>query len=226
MSSGVARLAVIGRLWFGRRPTRAAILVAVAAIFVMLHGCASVAPTLKIGLVGPFEGKNREVGYDVIYSARLAIREINESGGIGPYRLALVALDDGGDVAMAAETAASFVVDPGVMAVIGHWLPGTTAAGEAVYDAESLPFVPAGQESVNAVEPASLPAEFRRAYADITPFDEEAGPFAGSAYDAVNFLLAAMKLDVQEDGQIDRQSLQRILDDFTYDGLTGPIYAP
>jgi ABC-type branched-subunit amino acid transport system substrate-binding protein len=193
---------------------------------VLIQGCASVDPTVKIGLVGPFEGKNREVGYDVIYSARLAIREINENGGIGPYRLALVALDDGGDAEMATETAASLVIDPGVMAVVGHWLPGTTAAGKAVYDAESLPFVSAGQEPVNEVEPASLPAEFRRAYADITPFDEEAGPFAGPAYDAVNLVLAAMKLDVQDDGQIDRQSLQRILGDFTYEGLTGPVYAP
>ncbi|MCP5097251.1 MAG: ABC transporter substrate-binding protein, partial [Chloroflexi bacterium] len=63
----------------------------------LLIGCASVAPVVKIGLVGPFEGQHRAVGYDVIYSARLAVREINAAGGIGGHRVALVALDDSGD---------------------------------------------------------------------------------------------------------------------------------
>ncbi len=57
-------------------------------------GCMGVDPVIKIGLVGPFVGKNRDVGYDVIYSARLAVREINKKGGIDNYRVALVALDD------------------------------------------------------------------------------------------------------------------------------------
>ena len=69
----------------------------------LLSGCASVQPVVKVGLVGPFEGANRAVGYDVIYSARLAVREINEAGGIGGYRVALVALDDSGDPQLAQE---------------------------------------------------------------------------------------------------------------------------
>ncbi|MCA9936880.1 MAG: ABC transporter substrate-binding protein, partial [Anaerolineales bacterium] len=66
-------------------------------ILLILSGCASVDPVVKVGLVGPFEGANRAIGYDVIYSARLAVREINAAGGVGGYRLSLVALDDSGD---------------------------------------------------------------------------------------------------------------------------------
>ena len=69
--------------------------------FSLLTGCQSVAPVAKVALVAPFEGAQRAVGYDVIYSARLAVREINEAGGIGGYRVSLVALDDGGDPELA-----------------------------------------------------------------------------------------------------------------------------
>ena len=64
------------------------------ALLMILSGCASVKPVVKIGLVAPFEGRARAVGYDAIYAARLAVREANAAGGIGGYRLAVVALDD------------------------------------------------------------------------------------------------------------------------------------
>ncbi|MEW5989660.1 MAG: ABC transporter substrate-binding protein, partial [Chloroflexota bacterium] len=108
---------------------------------VLLTACGRTAPVVKIGLVGPFEGRYRPVGYDVIYSARLAIRESNLAGGIGPYRVALVALDDGGDAELAQATAASLVIDPAVVAVIGHWRPETTTAAAPVYQVAGLPFI-------------------------------------------------------------------------------------
>ncbi|MCA9973855.1 MAG: ABC transporter substrate-binding protein, partial [Anaerolineales bacterium] len=94
-------------------------------LLILLTGCASTAPVVKIGLVGPFEGQRRAIGYDVIYSARLAVREVNAAGGIDGVRVALVALDDSGDPRLARETAAALVVDPAVVAVIGHWSPET-----------------------------------------------------------------------------------------------------
>ena len=63
------------------------------ALALLAAGCASVDPVVKIGLVAPFEGRQRAVGYDAIYSARLAVREINAAGGVGGHRVVLVALD-------------------------------------------------------------------------------------------------------------------------------------
>ena len=74
-------------------------------IFTLLSACNSVDPVVKIGLVAPFEGENRAIGYDAIYSARLAVREINAAGGIGGHRVALVALDDSSDTGLAQENA-------------------------------------------------------------------------------------------------------------------------
>ena len=63
-----------------------------------LSACsASTQPVVKIGLVAPFEGRYRPIGYEAIYAARLAIREINARGGINGHRIELVALDDRGE---------------------------------------------------------------------------------------------------------------------------------
>jgi ABC-type branched-subunit amino acid transport system substrate-binding protein len=211
---------------FGR-PRIFALTLAIAAGMVWLSGgCASVAPVIKIGLVAPFEGRHRSVGYDVIYSARLAIREANASGGIGAYRVSLVALDDFGDSEIAPDTAASLVIDPGVVAAVGHWLPETTDAAETIYRASDLPFVAAGKTPLGAVDPASLPDDFRQAYAAVTPFDEEAGPYAQSGYDSINLILAAMAVAWQKNGTIDRQGVASALSELTYEGLTGPVSQP
>jgi branched-chain amino acid transport system substrate-binding protein len=94
---------------------------------------------VKIGLVAPFEGRYRYIGYDAIYAARLAIREINEGGGVGGLRLELVAYDDRGNTEMAARIAHNLVVDPDVIAVVGHYRPETSAAAASVYAAAGLP---------------------------------------------------------------------------------------
>lgn len=193
---------------------RAALLLALSLLTLLaLSSCRSVAPVVKVGLVAPFEGRHRALGYDVIYSARLAVREINAVGGIGGTRVALVALDDGGLTEFAEETAASLVIDPGVVAVVGHWLPETTAAAAPVYAAGGLPLVPAGEPPFDAQDPAALPPEFVTAYTAVAPFDEIPGPYAGSAYAAFQLLWQAMAAAQAATGEIDRSSIHTALTD-------------
>lgn len=182
----------------------------VAALF-LITGCASVDPVVKIGLVAPFEGRYRAIGYDAIYSARLAVREINQAGGIGGHRVALVALDDRGDEEFARTAAASLAIDPGVVAVVGHYLPETTAAAESVYGDHGLALLAAGQEPFAATDPAALSPEFREAYAAVTPFEETAGPYAGPTYEAFELLWSALAKAEQTTGAIDRDSVQDAL---------------
>jgi hypothetical protein len=179
----------------------------VGLLWSLLASCATAPPVVKIGLVGPFEGRHRAVGYDVIYSARLAVREINAAGGIGGYRLALVALDDGGDPELAAQIAASLVLDEAVVAVIGHWLPETTAAAAPIYQAAGLHFIAGGQYPYELADPAHLSPAFREAYAAVTPFDETAGPYAGPAYAAMQAIFADMETAVQANVPLSRAAL-------------------
>jgi branched-chain amino acid transport system substrate-binding protein len=201
-------------------------LLLVTAYLPLLSACAKAPPVVKIGWVAPFEGRQRPVGYDTIYSARLGVREVNQAGGLGPYRVALVALDDGGEPELARETAASLVVDPGVLVVVGHWLPETTAAAAPIYAAGGLPFIAAGAGPLAATDPVSLPDTFRQAYAAVTPFDEIVGPYAGPAYDALQLALAALVAAQRRYGTIDRPGVAAELPNLRIEGITGAVYQP
>lgn len=188
-----------------------------AMIFVLIaSGCQRAPVIVKIGIVGPYEGRYRSIGYDVIYSARLAVREVNQAGGIGHYRLGLVALDDFGDPEMARQTARAMVVDPGVVAVIGHWLEETTKSASPLYEGAGLAFLPVPSKELEASDPAHLSPQFRADYAELTPFDEVAGPWAGPAYDAMQLVIASMTASWEDRGQIDRLGVSMAADKLMY----------
>jgi branched-chain amino acid transport system substrate-binding protein len=115
----------------------------------------SVRPTVKIGLVAPFEGRYRYVGYDLFPAVRLALREANRAGGVGDVFVELVAYDDGADPHMAPLQARKLAVDPQVVAVIGHFQSHTTVAAAPVYLEAGLPLLaPSMPEPVPALEGA------------------------------------------------------------------------
>src|SRR5437773_8430394 len=61
-----------------------------ASALLLLPACVPVTrPIVKIGLVAPFEGRYRDVGYEVIYAVRLAVREANASGGVAGFAVEL-----------------------------------------------------------------------------------------------------------------------------------------
>ncbi len=99
---------------------------------------------LKIGLVAPFEGRYRDVGYDAVYAARLAIRQINAEGSAGGYELMVVAFDDGGTAEGAVGAARSLLVDEAVVAVIGHYRQPSSAAAQSLYTEAGMPFLVIG----------------------------------------------------------------------------------
>ena len=204
----------------------AARLLALGLAAALLAGCASVKPVVKIGLVAPFEGRDRAVGYDAIYAARLDVRQVNARGGIGGYRVALVALDDRGDPTLATQSAATLVVDPVVVAVVGHYLPATTAAAADIYAKAGLPLLIAGAPPLAATDPAALPPDFVTAYEQVTPFDERPGPYAGPTYDAFGLLWAALAQAEESGGELSRASVQQALRGLEYRGVTGTVYQP
>ena len=98
----------------------------------------------KIGLVAPFEGAYRDIGYDAIYAARLAVREINTFSVSQGWALELVAYDDRAEPNMARTSARNLVTDTDVLAVIGHYTNGTTTAASNTYIAAGLPLLVIG----------------------------------------------------------------------------------
>ncbi len=213
-------------MWNVAASNRRWIIAALAVLLALfLSACQQAAPVAKIGLVAPFEGRLRDVGYDAVYAARLAVREINARAGAEGLRLELVALDDSGDVDLARQSAASLVLDPAVVAVVGHWNDETTDAARQLYADNDLVLLAMGQPPFERVQPAQLPQEFLERYAELTPFDEVAGPHAGPTYDAIYLLFGALEL-AETKGEISRESVARSLQAIQYDGVTGSVFQP
>lgn len=104
-------------------------------------GAVSPPPTLKIGLVAPFEGLHRPLGYEALFGVKLALQERNAAQGVGGYRVELVALNDFDDPLEAEKQAKALSADPGVVGVIGHLSAVTTQAALPVYRQANLALV-------------------------------------------------------------------------------------
>lgn len=126
------------------------VLICVAALLV---GCTSTQPTVKIGLLAPFEGVHRPLGYDVLAGVKLAVQERNAAGGVGGFGIELVALNDDGQAAQADRQAAALAADPAVVGVVGPWQTHTARTAAPAYARAGLP----------AVVPAALPDDVLRA---------------------------------------------------------------
>jgi branched-chain amino acid transport system substrate-binding protein len=131
--------------------------------------------------VAPFEGRYRAVGYDVIYAARLALREINQAGGVAGYGVELVAYDDGAQSAMAVEQAHKLSVDPDVLAAIGHFREGTTSGAAEAYARAGLPLM----------APAVLDPQLTREYEALYRLGPPASVLADALLERVTELVNA-----------------------------------
>lgn len=125
----------------------------------------STRPTVKIGLVAPFEGLHRHLGYEALHAVKLAMGERNQAGGVGGYTVELVALNDDQDPESATQRAREMTVDPDVVGVIGHFGEETTVAALSVYDKAGLALVvPAS--TVSAVTSGGHTQTYRLVAAD------------------------------------------------------------
>lgn len=128
--------------------------------------------TVYIGLVAPFEGRDRPIGYDAIFGARLGVRMWNATHPTGP-QVMLIALDDQGDPILAQERARQLVSYPGLIAVIGHFRPETTRAAAPIYRAAGIPLIapllPADQAPEGALTTAPDQRTMARALLQVLP---------------------------------------------------------
>lgn len=109
-----------------------------------------VPPTLKIGLVAPFEGLHRPLGYEALFGVKLALQERNRQGVAG-YHVELVALNDFNDPADAVMSAKALIADPDVVGLVGHLSAVATEAAAPIYSEAELAVVvpwPVGAETI------------------------------------------------------------------------------
>ncbi len=122
-------------------------------------GLGSTRPVVKIGLVAPFEGLHRHLGYDVLYAVKLAVQERNAVGGVSGYMVELVALDDSNDPAQSPLQARKMIVDADVMGIIGHFSDQAALAALDEYHRAGLALIT--PVAADAVTERGYPEIFR-----------------------------------------------------------------
>lgn len=197
-------------------PTARFWLLAAACLF-LATCCPNVKPTVKIGLSAPFEGRHRDLGYEVLYAVRLAMRERNDEGGVGERSLVeLVALNDFNDPQEAVAQAYEMSADPDVLGVLGGWSPEAAAAAGPVYDQLGLAFLAPPADWSEAGFPSMGPLDLDRSFGSRyeglsggTP----PGPAAAWAYDQAQRLLDAVDAALRSGGQPTRSQVSTLLRD-------------
>jgi hypothetical protein len=96
---------------------------------------------IKIGVIAPFEGLGRGLGYAILPAIKSELESANQGGSLSHYRVALVALNDDLDPGEAALQARALTQDPDVRAVIGLWSDDTARAAVPVLAEAGIPVV-------------------------------------------------------------------------------------
>jgi len=143
-----------------RRPARG---VLPALCLLTLAACSRSQGPVLIGLAGPFTDS---VGAPMLRAAELAVREINQAGGIAGRPLELLSRDDYGDPDSAVGVATA-LESAGVVAVVGHVYSGTTLAAAPVYNGAPHPVVEISPSSTSPAVSAAGPYTFRVVPSDI-----------------------------------------------------------
>lgn len=95
--------------------------------------------TIKIGLIGPMTGPNALGGDDMRNGAQLAIKEINEAGGINGHKLELIVEDDESNPAKSVAAAEKLCTQDNVALVIGSYNSSCVLANMEVTQREKCP---------------------------------------------------------------------------------------
>lgn len=168
-------------------------------------GPVSAPPTLKIGLVAPFEGLHRPLGYEALFGVKLALQERNSAGGVSGYRVELIALNDFDDPLEAVTQARALVADPDVLGVVGHLSSATTQVAAPIYREAGLalvsPWSTADREPGQDGE-VSVAANLAETAAHLETVGQEMGfkhitPVAADHFEAIPGGTQALSLDAE-----------------------------
>jgi ABC-type branched-subunit amino acid transport system substrate-binding protein len=133
---------------------RRILLMLLAALpILLLAGCKNVRSpeVVKIGLIAPFEGPSRPLGYDTLYAVKLRINQWNESG-LSP-KIELVALNDDGDPELAMKLPRQLAQDPDIRVILGPPQGHTAMTALPALEESGIPTIllaPASQARISS----------------------------------------------------------------------------
>lgn len=112
---------------------------AIAAAVVGLAGGAFAADPIKIGVAGPYTGGSSSMGVSMRDGVRLAVAEINKSGGVLGRQLAVVERDDEAKNERGVQIAQELINKEKVTATVGYINTGVALASQRFYQEAKIP---------------------------------------------------------------------------------------
>ncbi len=106
-----------------------------------LSTAAIAADPIKIGLTGPFTGGSASMGVSMRDGARLAVEEINKSGGVLGRPLLLVERDDEAKNDVGVQVAQELINKEQVVATMGFINTGVALASQRFYQEAEIPVI-------------------------------------------------------------------------------------
>ena len=112
---------------------------AIASAVMSIAGLAVAADPIKIGVDGPFTGGSSSMGVSMRDGVRLAVEEINLSGGVLGRKLQLVERDDEGKNERGVQIAQELINKEKVTAVVGYINTGVALASQRFFQDAKIP---------------------------------------------------------------------------------------
>ncbi len=112
---------------------------AIASAVMAVAGIATAAEPIKIGVDGPFTGGSSSMGVSMRDGVRLAIDEINKSGGVLGRKLQAVERDDEAKNERGSQIAQELINKEKVTAVVGYINTGVALASQRFFQDAKIP---------------------------------------------------------------------------------------
>ncbi|CAM1652819.1 branched-chain amino acid ABC transporter substrate-binding protein [Bartonella apis] len=127
---------------------------------------------IKIGVAIPATGPSAAIGAQIQHGAEMAVKNINDKGGIKGEKLVIEIVDDASDPKQAVSGANKLAGD-GVQFVVAHYNSGAALPAATVYDENGMLAISAGVTNPKLTE-SGYPMQFR-----VCGRDDQQGSFAG-----------------------------------------------
>lgn len=193
------------------RFTKLAFQVAVTSALFSMSGLASAADPIKIGVSGPFTGGSSSMGVSMRDGVKLAVDEINKSGGVLGRQLQIIERDDEAKNERGVQIAQELINKEKVAATVGFINTGVALASQRFYQEAKIPVmnnVATGSAITHQFDDQPENYIFRNAAHDSI----QAPMLVEEAITRRNFKKVAILADSTNYGQLGRADLEKALE--------------
>jgi len=181
----------------------------VAAALTLVTACAAFADEpIKIGVPGPYTGGSAPMGVSMRDAMRIAVKEINEKGGVMGRPLELVERDDEAKNERGIQVAQELIYKNQIVAAVGVINTGVMLASQRFYQEAKIPIITPGP-SGSDVTKAFLPDSY--VFRVSLPDRLQAEMIVKESIDNRHFEKVAILADSTNYGQLGRADLEGVL---------------